>query len=74
MMIAAATKTSFSKYDLTEVSGTLRSCGCDIGGGVRNTNHLIYSDTVGSLQYDDYKGPNRQYVDANKLVVEVWTY
>ena len=73
MMIAAATKTSFSKYDLTEVSGTLRSCGCDIGG-VRNTNHLIYTDTVGALQYDDYKGPNRQYVDAGKLVIEVWKY
>ena len=32
-MIAAATKTSFGKYDLTETAGTLKACGSDIGGG-----------------------------------------
>lgn len=27
------------------------------------------SEIVGALNYDDYKGPNRQYVDQNKLVI-----
>ena len=48
MMIAAATKTSFSKYDLTEVSGTLRSCGCDIGGGQKHWSYAVdlYNQTI----------------------------
>ena len=67
------TEKRFFEWHEDDVAVTLRNKGGSYGGG-RNTNHLIYTDTVGALQYDDYKGPNRQYVDANKLVVEVWTY
>lgn len=41
-------------------------------GGVRSVNHLFYTDTVGALCQDDYKGPNRQYVEQGKLIIEVW--
>ena len=41
-------------------------------GGVRSIDHLLYQRTVGALQYDDYKGPNRQYVEQDKLIIEIW--
>ena len=40
-------------------------------GGVRGTRYLLYQDTVGVLCQDDYKGPNRQYVEQQKLIIEV---
>lgn len=43
-----------------------------MGGGVRSAYHLLYTDTVGALCQDDYKGPNRQYVEQGKLIIEVW--
>ena len=36
-----------------------------------NEGVLLYQDTVGSLCMDDYKGPNRQYVEQEKLIIEV---
>lgn len=44
---------------------------CLRGGGSCRGN-LFYSDTVGALQAVDFKGPNRQYVAAGKLVIEIW--
>ena len=41
-------------------------------GGVGSVDYLFYQRTVGALQAVDYKGPNRQYVEADKLVIEVW--
>ena len=38
-------------------------------GGVRGTRHILYQDTVGALQYDDYKGVNSQYVWQDKLII-----
>lgn len=38
-------------------------------GGERSTRYLLYQDTVGALCQDDYKGPNRQYVEQDKLIV-----
>ena len=29
-------------------------------------------DTVGALCLDDYKGPNRQYVDQDKLILQYY--
>ena len=40
-------------------------------GGVRSVSHLLYSNTVGALCQDDYKGPNKQYVEQGKLVIEI---
>lgn len=37
--------------------------------GGRGTRYLLYQDKVGALSYDDYKGPNRQYVEQGKLIV-----
>ena len=33
--------------------------------------YLLYQRTVGALQYDDYKGPNRQYADQDKLIIQM---
>ena len=38
-------------------------------GGERSSCYLLYQDTVGALCQDDYKGPNRQYVEQDKLIV-----
>lgn len=40
-------------------------------GGERGSRYLLYQDTVGALSYDDYKGANRQYVEQDKLVIEI---
>ena len=40
-------------------------------GGQRQRCYLLYQGTVGSLCQDDYKGPNRQYADQDKLIIEV---
>lgn len=43
-----------------------------MGGGGRSVDYLLYQSTVGALQAVDYKGPNRQYVEADKLIIEIW--
>lgn len=30
---------------------------------------LLYQNSVGSICQDDYKGPNRQYVVQDKLII-----
>ena len=67
----AAADTGSAMADQADVPGKSRTCGCNNRGG-RNIGWLLYSDTVGALQYDDYKGPNRQYVNESKLVIEIW--
>lgn len=48
------------------------------GGGQARTGisgcvgHIFYQATVGALQAVDYKGPNRQYAGAGKLIIELW--
>lgn len=41
------------------------------GGGQTGSRVSVYCcDTVGALQAVDYKGPNRQYVESGKLIIE----
>lgn len=40
-------------------------------GGVRSVDYLLYSTTVGALQARDYKGVGSQYVEEDKLIIEV---
>lgn len=40
-------------------------------GGQRGTRYLFYSSTVGALCARDYKGVGSQYVDEDKLIVEI---
>lgn len=61
----------FFEWHEDEVSVTLRNKSGSYGG-VRSTGHLLYTDTVGNLCYDDYKGPNRQYVEQGKLIIDVF--
>ena len=61
--------TSFGQY--AERYGTLRASGGDLGGGGGDAHYLLYQQTIGSLCQDDYKGPNRQYADQDKLIIEV---
>ncbi len=37
---------------------------------IEGTANILYQDAVGSLAAVDYKGPNRQYVVQDKLIVE----
>lgn len=61
------TEKRFFEWYEDDVSVTLRNSGASYGGGeVRST---YCSRVVGSLCYDDYKGPNVQYVYSGKLVV-----
>ena len=65
------TEKRFFEWQFDDKSVTLRNSGGSYGG-VRSVDHLFYQQIVGALQYDDYKGPNRQYVEADKLIIEVW--
>lgn len=69
--ITTVTEKRFGEYCEDDVSVTIRSSGATEGGGWRSVSHLIYSETVGALCTDDYKGPNRQYVEQDKLIIEV---
>lgn len=65
------TEKRFFEWHEDDKSVTLREKGGSYGGGQRNSRHLLYQRTVGSLCQDDYKGPNRQYADQDKLIIEV---
>jgi len=67
------TEKRFFEWHEDDVSVTLRNKGGSYGGG-RSVDHLPYQNTVGALQSVDYKGPNRQYVEADKLVIEICRY
>ena len=62
------TETRFFEWEEDDVSVTLRNSGGSYGG-VRGIGYLLYQDTIGALCEDDYKGPNRQYVDQDKLII-----
>ena len=64
------TEKRFFEWHEDDVSVTLRNHSGSYGG-VRSVNYLLYQDTVGTLCADDYKGPNRQYVETEKLIIEV---
>lgn len=57
----------FFKWVERDKSVSLRASGASYGGGKRSVS---YTDTCGALCFDDYKGPNRQYVEQGKLVIE----
>ena len=65
------TEKRFFEWHEDDVSVTLRNKSGSYGG-VRSVGYLLYAPTVGALQYDDYKGPNKQYVEQGKLVIEIW--
>lgn len=44
----------------------------NLGGQAGSRLSVYCCNTVGSLQAVDYKGPNIQYVNQGKLVIEVW--
>ena len=52
-----------------DIAVTLRSRSGSYGGGKRGTRYLLYQDKVGALCQDDYKGPNKQYVEQDKLII-----
>lgn len=57
----------YDEYVEDEISGTLRNNMGNYGGGSEVL--VIYSDTVGALCLDDYKGANKQYVEQGKLII-----
>ena len=63
------TEKRFFEWHEDDVSVTLRNRGGSYGGGERGTRYLLYQDTVGAICFDDYKGPNRQYVEQGKLII-----
>lgn len=60
--------TQRDQYKETDIAASLRASGGDVGGW-RDANFIYYTDTVGSLCQDDYKGPNKQYVEQGKLII-----
>lgn len=67
------TEKRFFEWHEDDVAVTLRNKGGSYGGE-RSPCYLLYQDTVGALCQDDYKGPNRQYVEQDKLIVIYETY
>ena len=63
------TEKRFFEWHEDDVSVTLRNKSGSYGGQ-RSVRYLLYTDTVGALCEDDYKGPNRQYVEQGKLIIE----
>ena len=62
------TEKRFFEWHEDDVAVTLRNKGGSYGGE-RSLCYLLYQDTVGALCQDDYKGPNRQYVEQDKLII-----
>lgn len=65
----AYTEKRFFKWVEDEVAVSLRACSGSYGGGQRS---IYCCERVNALCWDDWKGPNNQYVGAGKLIVEVW--
>ena len=63
------TEKRFFEWHEDDVSVTLRNRGGSYGGGERGARYLLYQDKVGALCQDDYKGPNKQYVEQDKLII-----
>ncbi len=58
----------YDEYVEDEISGTLRNKSGNYGGG-SEVLVIYYTDTVGALCMDDYKGANKQYVEQEKLII-----
>lgn len=67
-MMKTVTEKRFGEYYEDDISITLRSRSASCGGE-RGTHYLLYQDKVGALCQDDYKGPNKQYVEQEKLII-----
>lgn len=63
------TEKRFFEWHEDDTSVTLRNVSASYGGGQRGACYCV--STIGSLCYDDYKGPNRQYVCDGKLIIEI---
>ena len=63
------TEKRFFEWHEDDVSVTLRAKSGSYGGGQRGLRYIVYQDTVGPLCWDDWKGPNSQYVEADKLII-----
>lgn len=63
------TEKRFFKWVEDEVAVSLRACSGSYGGGQRS---IYCVERVNALCWDDWKGPNNQYVGAGKLIIEVW--
>lgn len=63
------TEKRFFEWHEDDVSVTLRAKFGSYGGGFGSVHYRLYQDTVGPLCWDDWKGPNGQYVEANKLII-----
>ena len=70
-MMKTLTEKRFFEWHEDDVSVTLRNKSGSYGGGQRGSRYLLYQETVGALCSDDHKGPNRQYVEQDKLIIEV---
>lgn len=67
MSTITLTEKRFFHWEEDDKSVTLRNKSGSYGGGQRGT---YCADKCGSLQCDDYKGANRQYVEQGKLIIE----
>lgn len=63
------TEKRFFEWHEDDKSVTLRNRGGVIRRRLRSPRHLFYTDKCGALCQDDYKGPNRQYVEQDKLII-----
>lgn len=64
------TEKRFFEWHEDDISVTLRNKSGSYGG-FRGAHYLLYQSTVGALCTDDYKGSNRQYVEQEKLIIEI---
>lgn len=62
------TEKRFFEWHPDDVAVTLRNRGV-IRQRLGSADYLLYQDTIGALCQDDYKGPNRQYVEQDKLII-----
>lgn len=67
-MMKTLTEKRFFYWVEDDIAVTLRSRSGSYGGK-RSTRYLLYQDKVGALCQDDYKGPNKQYVEQDKLII-----
>lgn len=68
MVLECYSQDAFAKYNENECSATLRQSGGDYGGAAK---HSLYQEVIGSLCARDSRGVGNQYVQENKLIVEV---
>ena len=67
MVLECYSQNGFTKYQESGCASTLRQSGGDQG----DQRHLLYQNTIGSLCARDSRGVGNQYVQENKLIVEV---